>query len=374
MPTRYQWINYARIHAIRPDHSNLSSNFFGHSYKTQMFPYVACFCDRTLTDDIIEIPAHLALPVKGACLDWEDISRKRTEDLAQILENNPDKRCTMMWSGGIDSTFILTSIIKYLDPRLWDRFIIGLSAGSLWENPYFYRDQILPRFSDIRDIENLQIPANSINISGTLCDKIVCPEIILQWLYRHRGPQRLDQKTDDLIVYLSRFNESPDKSKRIYEQTLESSSRWGVELDTVSDFLWWMVFNFVYVGMYYHDWSRFWTDHKTVSDINHDKFYWFADSRYQQWAMNQSARWPESDSNWHLEYKRRLRESIYELDGNLYYRNFKQKVLGHTPLNNTWQKMQPRLDWVLAVGTDGEKHYTTDHNLSRDLLRLGISS
>lgn len=370
MPDKYQWINYAKIYSIRSNGNALSRDFFG--AKTRILPDIAYLCDRTAHDNNIEIPRHLSLPIKDTCMDWEDIAFNRAQDLVELLAKNTDKRCIVSWSGGIDSTFILTSIIKYIDPVLWDRFIIGLSASSLWENPYFYRDQILPRFPDIRDIENSEIPPGSITISGTLCDKILCPEIILQWLFEHQGSQRLDQRIDDVITFLSRFNRDRDKSKRICDNTLESAQRWNIKIDTASDFFWWMVFNFAYVGMYYYDWGRFWTDHKTVADINHDKFYWYADDRYQQWAMNQPARWPEADLNWHQDYKRHAKNSIYQLDGNAYYRDFKQKVLGTTPLNGAWQKMQPRLDWVLAVRSDGEKYYTTDQDLDQDLQKLNI--
>lgn len=358
------WINHAQIYNLR-DGEALSRLFVGDNKTIQRS--VNFYCDRTRE----VLPNHLRLPEHCSNLSWKDITFLRTKDLENLLKNNHNQ-CMVQWSGGIDSTYILSSIIENMDPSLFDRIVIGLSAASLWENPYFYRDQILTRFSKIQDIEHSKIDPEIIVVNGNLGDKIQCPEITLKWLVGHSGPQSHITRKLDVIKYLSRYNDSLSRAEKLYDSAIESANRANVSIETVADLLWWIGFNFAYVGMYYMDWGRPWTNHVTLGDIENNKFYWFRDEKFQCWAMSQTGRFPYVDTNWHQYYKQEAKKIIYQLDKNQYYFAFKQKISSTTPLEMTWEKIGKDQPWILAIDSLGNKHYTDRSRLDIDLNQLGI--
>ena len=57
--------------------------------------------------------------------------------LAKLIENS-DLPIAVHWSGGIDSTVILSAMIKNFNPALQDRVVVVMNNASYFENPYFF--------------------------------------------------------------------------------------------------------------------------------------------------------------------------------------------------------------------------------------------
>lgn len=365
----YRWINHKRIYQSLPGRE-MGRLFVGGN--SLIHHAVHFYCDRTDPTADIHIPDYLQIPLKCQTSSWEDLTRQRCRDLEDCLTQYQD--CTILWSGGIDSTYILSSVIGFLNQDLFDKITIGLSAASIWENPYFYHDQILPRFKKIQDVEHQKIKPRSLVVSGNQADKIMFPEIMLQWLYEQVGqPQDLVSCKDKLLDYLERLINNRGKSESLYEITLQSAQRADVDIFTASDFLWWLGFNFTFVGMFYSKWGVHWTQSTTLQELEQDKFYWFCDPRWQSWAMSCSGRFEHIGDDWHRQYKQPAKDIIFKIDGNRFYRDYKQKIFSGTPLELSHENLYDKsVKWILAVDTDGQKYFTDPINLEYDLNRLGI--
>lgn len=362
---KYIWINYTDIYRTISGKS-INNLFIGPT--NQLYKPINFYCDRTLPEPGIEVPEHLSLPDSRTAESWDQLTDNRCRELETLLRQG--QGCTILWSGGIDSTYIVAAVIQSIDPALLANITIGLSAASIWENPYFYRDCITRYFKKIQDIEHSTMTPGTIVVSGTLGDKILCPEIIIQWAYENFGTQDLLLNRDAVLKFLSIYNQSLGKSAELYDLVLSSAKRANVVLTTVSDFLWWLSFNYAYVGMFYFRWNKYY--HRDLPMIDPDNFNWFSDSSWQSWAMNQTGRWARIDDNWHREYKKAAKETIYRLDGNDHYLTWKQKYPSTTPLELSWKNFKNSRDWILAVDAHGNKYYTSDSRLTEDLINLGI--
>ena len=106
--------------------------------------------DRT---DTIKIP--LKTTVLDNCLlptyrqldkSFEEICNDRANVLmAHAITTN--RKIAVMWSGGVDSTLILTSFLKtYKGYDIKDRIVVLMSQDSIIENPHFYDKHVLPNF------------------------------------------------------------------------------------------------------------------------------------------------------------------------------------------------------------------------------------
>jgi hypothetical protein len=79
-------------------------------------------------------------------LTFDQVTDQRFYDLKQKQENKP---WIVMWSGGIDSTVILTSILKNSSKADRQNVIVACNRISIYENPLFYYQHIKPNFSVI---------------------------------------------------------------------------------------------------------------------------------------------------------------------------------------------------------------------------------
>src|SRR5690348_6211550 len=56
---------------------------------------------------------------------YADICDQRALDIKNILDNDPKKTVTVFWSGGVDSTVVLTALLKNLGKSYYDRLSIA---------------------------------------------------------------------------------------------------------------------------------------------------------------------------------------------------------------------------------------------------------
>lgn len=101
----------------------------------------ACMVDRSgLLDTSMKVLSPLP-PMTSKELVYSDIVNKRACD---ILENSNDNNIELRvtWSGGIDSTLVLSSLLNNLDKYPNADLSVCLSHRSIKEYPKFYNDHI----------------------------------------------------------------------------------------------------------------------------------------------------------------------------------------------------------------------------------------
>jgi hypothetical protein len=234
--------------------------------------------------------------------------------LKDIIKNNPPPYY-VYWSGGIDSTLILTSVFKEIN--LTD-VVICCSTASIDENPNFYKNFIQPNCKII-DI-NLEIPINGTHITGDCGDTVwaVLDSNVLNnpvstpYLYK---PWQDWANREEFSPIL----ENRDISKDLFFEYLTSFfQRSGREINTLFEARWWF---------YLLCKSQSKAMYKTAGSFNlfpNINLVHFFEHRYMDsWSWYNTDKIIKGiDVN---TYKQPAKEIIFAFDGDDYYRKYKSK-------------------------------------------------
>jgi hypothetical protein len=233
----------------------------------------------------------------------------------------------VMWSGGIDSTCILASLLKA--PKvLTDQLVIVCNQASIDENPYFYNRFIKDKLTTV---DTDQFKVNSENYNKILLVNGDCAEMIFgsthpQALAR-QGQMDLIHKSwnDDALLHRSMAHTDPGAMEFGLDLIKESAKYSPVPIETIYDFLWWHYFDFKIVDSLLRAVAHL-SEHLTNDQA---KDFWentiqrfFMYPEMQIWSMLTNNTRQE---NMHIDYKYDAKKYIYEFDHNDFYYNNKQK-------------------------------------------------
>ena len=87
-------------------------------------------------------------------LSFSEVTDRRALDIKKII-NETDRPIFIQWSGGIDSTVCLISLIKNLSEQEKKNIVISMSGDSIVENPQMYNKFLKGKFQIIDSRANL---------------------------------------------------------------------------------------------------------------------------------------------------------------------------------------------------------------------------
>jgi hypothetical protein len=70
-------------------------------------------------------------------LSFSEVSDLRAADIKELI-NSTDRPIMIQWSGGIDSTVAIVSLIKNLTRQELERITVSMSGDTALENPHFF--------------------------------------------------------------------------------------------------------------------------------------------------------------------------------------------------------------------------------------------
>jgi hypothetical protein len=272
------------------------------------------------------------------------------EQCQQWLREKTDRPWLVFWSGGIDSTVIVASILKNATVAQRENIHVACNRASIYELPRFFYNHVRPNFKLIPTPDLAQQPLDQYYIiDGEFADQLYSSG--LGWELLRLDPDSLTlncrQDPDGLLNQLaSRTNEN--FATWYYERILDNINSSNVPIETYHDFYWWIFFNYHYTDVYLR--------------LDNYQPKWFATDNYQQWAMNNNQIGTKYTANLG-DSKLASKQYIYDFDRDEYCRTFKIKSkslqLYHKLRDNQWFCM---LD-------DFSKLYV-DHDLDRILELL----
>lgn len=256
------------------------------------------------------------------CPDFMEVSIKRIRQLT--LDHN--KHVNVLWSGGIDSTFIMTLMIDLgiADELLkQNRLTIGLNLDSIRENPVFYEKFIKPRFSKQVVQANhllIDVKTDEVIITGEMADNLVGSLTMKNCVDFYNDFSVVHQSKDTTIDWLTRNLDSSDNNK-LREFIEFQCANSPVEIVTSHDLLWYLNFNFKWQAVNFRIASHAKNEeigNLLIQNLNH----FFNTDEFQQWSLQEGHYF--TGKNWG-EYKMLMKKQIYAVTSDLEYFRYKTK-------------------------------------------------
>ena len=286
---------------------------------------------------------------------FSDVSDERGLEIKKILANNPGIRIALYYSGGIDSTCVLVSLIKNLSPAELSRISVALSFHSIAEYPSFFEKYILDKI-DIIDLSYGEINYTTLREKGYFVitadngDSMFGTELGTQLYqeYTRVGKDlnsEIRSQLDDLMLNVSSANthysnfeqllikyfekeDSPDFGRLYYEKLVHNinTSTLGPPIYSLHDFFWWWIFNIKWCacavrGPVWYGRASNVKDYIQQSTIN-----WFSTDDYQLWSMANNNNGQKINGTTAASYKWAARKYIYDFTKDDWYYHFKLKL------------------------------------------------
>lgn len=283
-------------------------------------------------------------------LSFNEVSDIRARDIANLINSNNHK-FAVMYSGGIDSTVIMASLIKNLKEKELENIIVCANSHSMIENPIFWKKYIWNKFKildssqykydDLIDMGYRPITADEGDcIFGTMSfldlqqnydyyvDQIrseVSRKHLMSIKDKMTSGDVHFSKFKDLIIQHWSIVDNPDLGAIWYDKFEKNINTSSVPIISLHDYYWWVLFNIKWVScairipVYLNDRM----DCQKI--INQWAMNWFNTELYQKWSMvnNNNGQKIEYTAT---TYKMAARKYIHDLDKNDWYFYFKLKM------------------------------------------------
>jgi hypothetical protein len=252
---------------------------------------------------------------KNSTSDFKTVCIDRANQLASY-----NKKIYVMWSGGIDSTLVMSSFI--LADVSKEQIIVVCDNDGIKENPNFFKNFIVKNFQLLATEKFTQeakfLPPDGVITQGEHADHIVSGLLASKMISMFGNKFLKNKPTRDNITKVFRnLGMSKDHSNKWYDLIMLTAKQSPRPIDNNNDFSWWFNFNF--------RWQH--AKEKFKIRIHPDSHYetFFQSHNIQEWSAN-NLLMPFSEKV----DKKAFRDIIYELtkDDNYCYNKIKWSSMG----------------------------------------------
>lgn len=288
------------------------------------------FYDRTGT---LTVPIRVSRIPQLALPEYR-LMTQPFEELCDIRAGNllvhaatTDRKIAIMYSGGIDSTLILTTILKNYSQDAIDRYVVILmNESSIDENVNFYHSHILKHFKDIRSSDTFgQYIGNDkyIYVTGEGNDQLFGSMVTRKMISRFGEESMLRPLSrGDIYTFIDYCIEKPEHSEKITELLFRLIKAAPIPIETPFHLWWWLNLTCKFQSVFIR--SVGYTHKRNQSTLKlFDNYQMFFDMpEMQLWAMNHSDQL--IDTTWRS-YKHECKRIIYDFNKDADYRDNKVK-------------------------------------------------
>jgi len=259
----------------------------------KLIGYGVSFVDRTgyikTPVDTVTLP-EFAIPVYDSNfnLSYNDCCLRRAAELAD-LQTSVDRPIRIMYSGGIDSSLILSSFIQSMGlSAAAQRIEVVMNYDSVQENPWMWEKIIRPNFKIINsDLHGSFWNRDSILVGGEGNDQLLGTDIYMDIVARY-GNGILDKLcTQDLIrdyfVQRGLTESEQDLWLGLFGQ---QSKQCPTPIDTIAEYWWWINFSCKWASVYHR--MMFYAQDPSGIDSEYLATYYqqfFNTDYFQQWSL-----------------------------------------------------------------------------------------
>lgn len=295
-------------------------------------------------------------------INFTDITDQRASELLSQAANY--ENVYLFWSGGIDSTVILCSILKNWSVEDLKKLIVVLNDSSIVENKHMYDSYIDGKIKTMA-VEKffsgeVLFSHNSIYVDGNAGDSVTYLQIDrFDKSYPGYYSKPWKENIDVLIKYFSEYTTEQDGIET-YKRIVRSLKENNLEVETIYDFLWWMTFNWLHEKLLYNIlWQYtpcfFSSGLDTHQFLKNNMFQWFNSDEYQDW-MVATIGTNERIGDTILTNKNAFKKYIFEFNKDQEYFQYKRKEPS-TPRIKTLENHII----LCAIDTDYNYYYRYTH-------------
>lgn len=298
---------------------------------TQFIAAVGCGIDRTGTfEDQIKHKLLFEIPdTAGFSKSYDEICLNRAEELV-----NKNKMIHLYWSGGIDSTCALVSILQVL--KDYDQLIITMEPRSIDEYSWFYETYIKNKkhiMSNRFAFRILPPPDDKILITGGHGDQIFGNYLAFKHMDKLYRPWKELFDYEEYFEFKSstgRKTLGRHKQARVFLQDHIDNflAKSPFDIKTIFDFYWWLSF---VIEWQTTDFASFcYTENYMPKHVD-NTYSFFNTDDFQRWSMvNHDLKIKNTEES----YKFTTKEFIYKFTGDADYRDHKKKESSGNPFSS----------------------------------------
>lgn len=192
----------------------------------------------------------------------------------------------VLYSGGIDSTVVLVSLMKQLSEReRRERLVVFMTVDSISENPRFY-DRYVRRSCNFRSADGFSTILNGdyLVTGGEHNDQLLGTDAVLAAGFAGKLDRLTRPWQASIDVLRERLGERA--GDRWFEILREHVARAPCEISTVTDLFWWWSFCFEWQMLFFRPFLRI--DRRIVLNRDLISTYYhqfFGSESFQLWSM-----------------------------------------------------------------------------------------
>lgn len=163
------------------------------------------------------------------------------ESAIKVLQEAESKQVLLSWSGGIDSTIMLTAILRNGYDSNKHKIKILCDSASVKEYVWFFYNVILQKFETQHIDRSGSYNEDTIVYTGDLGDQVFGSEMATTMIPKYGGDFIYKPYKDGMYQFYG--DTKGDNGKRIFEHYLPVVDYAPFKIDTIFDFIWWWNFS-----------------------------------------------------------------------------------------------------------------------------------
>jgi hypothetical protein len=252
---------------------------------------------------------------------YEELCLHRAKQL-HTISHDLNKKLLVMYSGGIDSTTVLISLLQ--TTNTYDHIVVTVNPQSILENPRLYNQYIRNKLQIIHAEELFNVFDSSyIIVGGEFNDQLFGVDFMKRYINMY-GIEKLKStyQPDHIINFFTTFGITQNTAI-FWIERLEESIRLHANgcVNTNYDFIWWFNFTHKWQHIYYRS-LIYATSELTKQFLDNYYHQFFITDDFQLWSMNNPDQ--KIGNTWN-DYKLAAKKFIYSYTKDDDYYNYKCK-------------------------------------------------
>jgi hypothetical protein len=289
--------------------------------------YMYTIYDRTQA--MIQQPLMTCITPIGKVVDTPETIEELCYNRVQyILEKANDQFIYIAWSGGIDSTLVLTEFLKQAPA---EQLVVMMDNHSISEYPDFYSKYIKNKLRTVPMNFYTDDPLEAAILSGIVVTGHLLDPVFGSNNYQTMPESKLNQPIENFLLDLN------SSSQDLYGKLIAACPR---PLENIKDLFWWLDYT-----LNYQSEELMWLLEIKNMVLDKNLFHFGGGEDWNNYAVSTPAeiKWPGYDFR---KFKQVLKDHIYKFTKDDFYTQEKIKMPSWRHYRTQEQRIKKKAVWI----------------------------